>query len=132
MTTAFGKQASIGVQAQMTNTLFILIHISVIGLPIVSWLLIKTTIIIFVKIPHLWKDAKEKMNFFASIRKLALGKVPKKHHYAGFCFFFIKMLTFQKKFVTVLYIASTLKMKILKFVNMSFLRRRQSSVLKID
>ena len=32
----------------------------------------------------------------------------------------------------VLFIASTLKMKILKFVNMSFLRRHQSNVLKID
>ena len=74
MTTAFGKQASIGVQAQMTNMLFTLILISAIGPPIAG-ILIETAIMIFVKIPHLWKNAKETMNFFASIREPASRKV---------------------------------------------------------
>ena len=58
------------------------------------------------------------------------GKVSKLPRY--FVTFSCKILHFQKKFVMVLYIASMLKMKILKFVNITFLRRQQSSVLKID
>ena len=84
MTTAFGKQASIGVQAQMTNMLFTLILISAIGPPIAG-ILIETAIMIFVKIPHLWKNAKETMNFFASIQEPASRKV--KYKITKLCYF---------------------------------------------
>ena len=95
MTTAFGKQASIGVQAQMTNMLFTLILISAIGPPIAG-ILIEIAIMIFVKIPHLWKNAKEMMNFFASIREPASRKVTYQNHQAILSFFLVKSCIFRK------------------------------------
>ena len=95
MTTVFGKQALIGVQAQMTNMLFTLILISAIGLPIAG-ILIETAIMIFVKIPPLWKNAKEKMNFFASIQEPASRKVKYQNGQAILILFLVKTCIFRK------------------------------------
>ena len=92
MTTAFGKQASIGVQAQMTNMLFTLILISAIE-PLIAGILITMA---FVKIPHLRKNAKEKMNFFASTQEPASRKVRYQSYQAILSLFLVKSSIFRK------------------------------------